>query len=103
CANSALGIVLVRRRSAEESHHRVTDELLDGASPPFELRAEARMVRLEHGANVLWIHLLGSAREADEIGEEDGHDLPFLACRCGLDREWSPAVRAELRVSRVLV
>src|SRR5439155_1507624 len=33
----ALGVVFVRRRSAERSHHRVTDELLDRAARPLDL------------------------------------------------------------------
>ena len=56
--DGALRIVLVRRRRPEEGHHRVTDELLDSSSAPLELRAQARMVGLEHGANVLGVHLL---------------------------------------------
>ena len=100
----ALGIVLVRNRRSEEGHHRIADELLDRPAVALELGAQAGVIRLEHRADILGVHLLGSAREADEVGEENGHDLALLACRDGcLDRERSPAVRAELRVSRVLV
>jgi hypothetical protein len=38
-ANRPLRIVLVRDRRAEHRHHRVADELLDGAAPVLELRA----------------------------------------------------------------
>ena len=37
CPDGPLRIVLVRRRRAEERHHRVADELLDGATEALEL------------------------------------------------------------------
>ena len=43
--DGALGIVLVRGRRAEERHHRVADELLDGAAVALELGAHALVVR----------------------------------------------------------
>ncbi len=102
-ANRPLGIVLVSGRRAEQRHHRVADELLDRPAAPLELGAQARVVRLEHGAHVLWVELLGTRGEADEVGEEDGHDLALLAC--GLDRllQTGAAARAEARAVRVLV
>ena len=39
--HGSLGIVLVCDRGAEERHHRVADELLDGPSEAFELRPNA--------------------------------------------------------------
>ena len=44
-ADGALGIVLVRGRRAEERHHRIADELLDGAAVALELGADALVVR----------------------------------------------------------
>ena len=46
-AHGPLGIVLVRRRRAEERHHGVADELLDGAAVALELGADALVVRAE--------------------------------------------------------
>ena len=80
-ADRALGVVLVRGRSAEERHHRVADELLDGAAEALELLAQVRVVRGEQAADVLGIELLGAGGEADEIGEEHRHDLALLAHR----------------------
>ena len=57
-ANRALGIILVDDRRAEQGHRRVADELLDGASEPFELPAELRVVRREHRANLFGIESL---------------------------------------------
>ena len=71
----------MRGRSAEERHHRVADELLDGAAEALELLAQMRVVRGEQAADVLGIELLGAGGEADEIGEEHRHDLALLAHR----------------------
>ena len=43
--DGALGVVLVRRRSAEDRHHRVADELLDRPAAALELLPEPREVR----------------------------------------------------------
>src|SRR6266542_2403432 len=42
----ALGVVFVRRRSAERSHHRVTDELLDRAARPLDLGRHRQILSL---------------------------------------------------------
>ena len=55
-ADGALGIVLVRGRGTEQGHHRVADELLDGAAVPLELGADALVVRAEERLDVLRIH-----------------------------------------------
>ena len=102
-ANGPLGIVLVRGRRAEERHHRVADELLDRPAAPLELGAQPRVVRLEHGAHVLGVELLGPRGEADEVGEEDGHDLALLPRRLGGLLQTGAAARAEARAVRVLV
>ena len=81
-ANRPLGIVLVRRRRAEERHHRVADELLDRAAVALELGADVPVVAAELGGDVLGVDLLGARREADEVGEEDGDDLPLPAALC---------------------
>ena len=80
-AHGALGIVLVRDRRAEDGHHRVADELLDGAAEALELGAHARVVGLEEPPHVLGVHRLGARREADEVAEEAGDDLALLAGR----------------------
>ena len=59
-ADRALGVVLVRGRSAEERHDRVADELLDGAAMSFELGANALVVGAQESLDVLRIHRLGA-------------------------------------------
>src|SRR5918996_4599293 len=83
----ALGIVLVRDRSAEDGHHRVPDEPLDGAAEALELAADARVVGLQEPPHVLGVHRLRTCREADEVAEETGDDLALLAGWCrGVER-----------------
>ncbi len=101
-AHRALGVVLVRGRSAEERHHRVADELLDGAAEALELPAQVRVVRGEQAADVLGIELLGAGGEADEIGEEHRHDLALLARGRGRSLQRRAARVAEPRGVRVL-
>ena len=61
-ADRPLGVVVARHRRAEDRHHRVADELLDGA-------AEA----LEHGRSRATI---GSARKARIVLGVEGLESP---------------------------
>ena len=81
-ADGALGVVLVGGGRAEERHHRIADELLDGAAVAFELRRDAFVVRPENRLHVLRVERLGARREADEVAEDDRDDLA-LAARAG--------------------
>ena len=81
CSDGALGIVLVRGRRSEERHHRIADELLDGAAVALELRADALVVGPQDRLDVLRIQRLSTCREADEVAEDDRDDLA-LAARC---------------------
>jgi hypothetical protein len=101
-ADRALGIVLVRGRSAEERDHGVADELLDGAAEALELAAQVRVVGSEEPAHVLGIELLGAGGEADEIGEEHRHDLALLAHRRGRSLQRRAARVAEPGGARIL-
>ncbi len=74
-ADRPLGIVLVRDRRAEDRHHRVADELLDGSTVSLELVPQSRVVRTDPGAYVFRVGPVGGGREADEIAEERRDDL----------------------------
>ena len=93
----------MRGRGAEERHHGVADELLDGAPEPLELTAQVRVVGPEQRADVLGVELLGPRGEADEVGEEHRDDFALLppGPSCGLERR--AAVVAEPRGGRVLL
>ena len=78
--DGAFRVVLVRDGGAEHGHHRVADELLDGAAEPLDLPADAARGTV---ASVSWTSS-GSARskrdgELDEVAEQDRDDLAFLA------------------------
>ena len=90
----ALGVVLVRDRSAVHGHHRVADELLDRPAEPFDLPAHPRVVRREGVLDVLGIGEIEARGELDEVAEQDRHDLAFLAsAAAGVQRV--PAGRTE--------
>ncbi len=78
-ADGTLRVIFVRRRSAEQRHGRVPDELLDRAAVALELLADALVVRAEERCDVLRIHRLRTRREADEVAEHDRDDLSFSA------------------------
>ena len=82
-SNGSLRIVLVRDRSAEQRDHRVADELLDRAAVALQLGSEAGIVGREPRSDVLRVHLLGLRGRADDVGEEDGDELPLLGRRLG--------------------
>jgi hypothetical protein len=102
CANGALGVVLVRERSSEHRHDRVTHELLDGPVEALDLASHPRVVGAKRGADILGIGPVGTGCELDQVDEEDRDDLPFLARRRdGLER--SAAGEAEAGAVRVLL
>ena len=69
----------MRHRRAEERHNRVADELLHRAPEALELRAQMSVIWGEQRTHVLRVHRLGPGREADQVAEETGDDLPLLA------------------------
>jgi hypothetical protein len=75
----ALRIVLVRDRRAEERHHGIADELLDGAAVPLELTPNATVIRTKNRLDVLRVQRFSLRREADEVAEQDGDDLALAA------------------------
>jgi hypothetical protein len=98
-----LGVVLVRHRSAAHGHDRVADELLDRAAVPLDLLPHTRVVRTDSRAHVLWVLLFRGGGEADQVAEQDAHELPLLARRrrCSL-RERRGALVAKFRPLGVL-
>src|SRR5439155_20188825 len=72
-----LGVVLGGRRSTPNGHHRVADELLDGAAVQRDQPLAAVEVAGEQLPRVLGVAALGERREADEIGEEHRDELPL--------------------------
>src|SRR4029079_11630172 len=75
----ALGVVLVRHRSAENSHHGVADIFLERAAKALELGSHPRDLRTNRRAQLLWISVVAEYCRIDEIGKENRDHLPLLA------------------------
>ena len=80
-ANRALGVVAVRDRRAEDGHDGVADELLEHAAVVLDALLRLAVVELQDVAHVLRIGLIRARRQADEVDEEDGDELPLLLRR----------------------
>jgi hypothetical protein len=66
-------VVLVGDRHAERGHHRVTDELLDGAALCFDLLAHRLEERREDLAEPFRIEALAERGRARHVGEQHRH------------------------------
>ena len=94
-------IVLVRDRYPKDSHDRVADELLDGATVPLEDDAKVLEVPAHPCTERLRIGRLPESRRTDEVAEENRDDLPLLASRLGA-HELSAARHAKAGLGRAL-
>ena len=72
----ALCVVLERGRRTERRHHGIAGELLERAAGQPHFLRHRLVEAVEQEPRALGI-LLAQLRRADEIGEEDGRDLPF--------------------------
>src|SRR5439155_3576665 len=98
-----LSVVLVRHRSAAHGHDRVSDELLDRAAVALDLLPHTRVVRTDSGAYVLRVLLLRGGGKANQVAEENAHELPLLERRRPYGfRERRGALVAEFRPLGVL-
>ena len=94
-ANRTLGIVLVRRRHAEDGDHGVADELLDRAPVVLDDIARHSVVTAQQGVDVLRVGVLAERRRSDQVAEQGGHDLALLGVGGG-GGERGAALAAEL-------
>src|SRR5205085_9807993 len=67
-----------------DGHHRIADELLDGAAVERDQPLAALEVAGKDLANVLCIARLRECGEADEVGEDDRHEAALRGWRRGL-------------------
>ena len=82
-ANGPLGVVLVGDRRAPDGHHRVADELLDGAAVAIDDLARHVEVAGQQLPDGLRVAAFGERREPDEVREEDRDEAAF-GDGCGL-------------------
>ena len=72
-------VVLVRGRHAEGGHHRVADELLDGAALGLDLLAHRLKYASHHLAEPLRIEPFAEGGRPGDVGEQDRDELALLA------------------------
>ena len=105
-------VVLRRRRCPPDGHHRIADELLHRAAVQGDQPSACVEVARQELPHLLGVSRFGKAREADEVGEEDGDEaalsgggLVDLAGRVatgdGRGAEWRAAFAAEALVGLV--
>ena len=95
----ALGVILQRGGRAERGHDRIAGELLDRPAGALDLRRHRVVEAVEDDARPLGI-LLAELGRADEVGEEDGRELPLLARSRRLSLDRCAAGGAEPRIGR---
>jgi len=99
----AEGVILVERRDTENGHHRVADELLDGAAVPLNDLADLAEVASQEAARRLGIRPLTAAGGAHHVREEDRDGLAhFAGGGCG-GCQRRRAIQAEARSVGVLL
>jgi len=76
-------VVLAHNRHAEDGHHGVADELLDGAAVALDDRLHPLEVAGEQRTEALGIEPVAEGGRAGEVAEEDGHGLALLVLGCG--------------------
>ena len=82
-ADRAFRVVVVRDRRAPDGHHRVADELLDGAAVAADDVLALLEVARQELADGLGVAALGERREPDQVGEQDRDQAPFRDGRPG--------------------
>ncbi len=83
----ALRIVLVGDGCAEDAHHRVTDELVEGPAEPLDVLLDPAVERQKHAPHVLRVGAVRARREAHDVGEQHRDDAALLGgCRRPLAR-----------------
>ena len=81
---SPLGVILECDGCAENGHHRVSCELLDGSARQLDLLAHRGVETLELRADALGIAFAGVGGRSDEVGEENRDELSLLTSTHGL-------------------
>ena len=97
-AHGPVGVVLVRDRRPEQRDDRVAEHLVDDAAVGLDVGDEQREGGVDEALDLFGVAALGERREADDVGEQHGHDPPLLVGdRLGnvAAVQWRAAERAE--------
>src|SRR5207237_3441164 len=78
-AHGPLGVVLVRARDAERGHDGVAGELLHGAAVVLDAACDLLEEARHPPPHDLGVAGGAEPRRVDEVGEEDGGELPLHA------------------------
>ena len=78
CVQRSLCVILERRRRPEHRHDGVPRELLDRPAGSLDLLGHGFVEALEAQANPFGILVSRQRGRADEVGEENRDELPFL-------------------------
>ena len=76
-----IGVVLVRDGGAEERQDRIAQHLVDRAAEGFDVDDQALEGGVDEPFQPFRVEMLREARIAHDVGEQDGHDAPFLGRR----------------------
>ena len=74
-------VIAMRDRQTEHGHHRVADELLDGAAVALDDFASGGEVAAHQAAQLFRIERLAERGRPRHVGEEDGHQPSLLGHR----------------------
>jgi hypothetical protein len=69
----------MRDDTAEHRHDAITGELRDHAACALDTPTQESLVGSQEPLDILDIEMLGTAREADQVGEQHRHDPPLTA------------------------
>src|SRR4029078_9957799 len=69
---------VVRKRHAEDSEHRVADELLAEPAEPLDLGVDEGEQLALQDAKLLRVDALGERRRPGDVGEEDSHHAALV-------------------------
>ena len=91
---SPLGVVLVRRRSAEAGHHRIAGELLHRPAGTIDLGRHRLVEADKESARALGVRRAGELRRADKVSEENRRQLALFRRRRRIHRRGAGGAEA---------
>ena len=85
-ADGPFGVILAGDRRAPEGHHRIADELLDPTAIAVDDVPDCLEVAGLEVADLLRVTTVRECGEADQVGEQDGHEPSLGGLLLGAER-----------------